>query len=196
MTTQAAAPAADDVPPPEDAVPPLVGASDELAIPPAFRDVIGYHLRIAQEASFQAISDAAGKKDLRPGWYSVLTILDGGGEMTPSELSRVCGRDRSTLTSTLKALDAQGLIERRRNPEDLRSYSVRLTGDGRRMLARLREVALEHDRRLDRIVGDDKAALIAILQRVVTGLSSPGAVVAAPDGRPEADAEPIPADAG
>jgi DNA-binding MarR family transcriptional regulator len=142
----------------------------EALIPSAFRDVIGYHLRIAQEASFQAFSAAADKADLKPGWYSILTILSEYDGLTPSELSRVCGRDRSTLTPTLKGLADQGLIERERKPEDQRSYSVRLTDDGRRMQERLHEIAEQHDRHLDEIVGKDKAVLIAVLGRIVGAL--------------------------
>ncbi|MCD2171439.1 MarR family winged helix-turn-helix transcriptional regulator [Rhizobium sp. C4] len=139
-------------------------------IPAAFRDVIGYHLRVAQEVSFQAFSAMLEKTDLKPGWYSILTILAEYDGLTPSELSKVCGRDRSTLTSTLKGLSIRGLIERRQNPDDQRSYSVRLTDEGRKMQARLHAFAQEHDRRLDAIVGEDKEALVAILARIVGAL--------------------------
>lgn len=142
----------------------------EVLIPDAFRDVIGYHLRVAQEISFQAFSTALEKTDLKPGWYSVLTILSENDALTPSELSKVCGRDRSTLTSTLKGLSIRGLIERRQNPADQRSYSVNLTPEGRRMHARLQVFAQAHDRHLDEIVGEDKDALIAILARIVSAL--------------------------
>ncbi|MFB4373674.1 MarR family transcriptional regulator [Agrobacterium sp. CR_3] len=142
-------------------------SDSELLIPEAFRDVIGYHLRVAQEVSFQAFSAMLEKTDLKPGWYSILTILSEYEELTPSELSKVCGRDRSTLTSTLKGLSIRGLIERRQNPDDQRSYSVSLTKAGREMYSRLHAFAQEHDRRLDEIVGKDKDLLVAILARIV-----------------------------
>ncbi|MDR6192498.1 DNA-binding MarR family transcriptional regulator [Agrobacterium pusense] len=142
-------------------------SDSDLLIPEAFRDVIGYHLRVAQEVSFQAFSAMLEKTDLKPGWYSILTILSEYEELTPSELSKVCGRDRSTLTSTLKGLSIRGLIERRQNPDDQRSYSVSLTKAGREMYSRLHAFAQEHDRRLDEIVGKDKDLLVAILARIV-----------------------------
>ncbi|XOK14025.1 MarR family winged helix-turn-helix transcriptional regulator [Agrobacterium tumefaciens] len=122
---------------------------------------------MAQEVSFQAFSAMLEKTDLKPGWYSILTILSEYEELTPSELSKVCGRDRSTLTSTLKGLSIRGLIERRQNPDDQRSYSVSLTKAGREMYSRLHAFAQEHDRRLDEIVGKDKELLVAILARIV-----------------------------
>lgn len=142
----------------------------DLLIPKAFGEVIGYHLRVAQEVSFQAFSAMLEKTDLKPGWYSILTILSEYEELTPSELSKVCGRDRSTLTSTLKGLSIRGLIERRQNPDDQRSYSVSLTKAGREMHSRLHAFAQEHDRRLDEIVGKDKDLLISILARIVGSL--------------------------
>ncbi|MGG6495301.1 UNVERIFIED_CONTAM: hypothetical protein NY603_20485, partial [Bacteroidetes bacterium 56_B9] len=71
-------------------------ASGEVSIPEAFADLLGYHLRLAQEASFQAIRQAAGRSELKPGWYTILTILSDNPGLTPTELSRFCGRDRST----------------------------------------------------------------------------------------------------
>lgn len=139
-------------------------------MPAAFADLIGYHLRLAQEASFQAIRQGAGKADLKPGWYTILTILSDNPGLTPTELSRLCGRDRSTLSSTLKGLSARGFITRRHTPGDQRSYSVRLTAAGETMLKKLRVIARAHDARLDAIVGTDKPALIALLRRIAATL--------------------------
>lgn len=141
-------------------------------VPAVFHDLIGYHLRVAQEASFHAFAKATGKADLRPGWYALLTALAERENMTPSELSRICGRDRSTLTSSLKALAARGLIERRWNPDDQRSYGVRLTEKGRKMQEQLRAIADAHDRRLDGIVCKEKALLIAVLIRIAAKLGA------------------------
>jgi DNA-binding MarR family transcriptional regulator len=93
--------------------------------------------------------------------------------MTPSELSRICGRDRSTLTSSLKALSHRGLIERQSNPDDQRSYSVRLTENGRRMQEQLHAIAVVYNRRLDEIAGKDKAVLIAVLGRIAATFGTP-----------------------
>ncbi len=85
-------------------------------------------------------------------------------------MSKCCGRDRSTLTGTLKELAAQGLITRRRKPSDQRSYGVRLTAKGSEMLVRLRAHARLHDAKLDALVGADKPMLLAVLRRIASGL--------------------------
>ncbi len=147
--------------------------AEGLHIPPAFESLIGYHLRIAQEASFNAIQQVDGGSDLRPGWYTVLTILHDHPGLVPSELSRYCGRDRSTLTGTLKNLAQHGLITRRRRRDDQRSYTVRLTAKGTEMLDRLRDHSQRHDARLDAIVGaEDKPHLLAMLRRIAAGLGT------------------------
>jgi DNA-binding MarR family transcriptional regulator len=154
--------------------PAIARDTGEFLVPEAFKGAIGYFLRIAQEASFQAFAAAADRAELRPGWYAILTVLRQYGELTPSDLSSICGRDRSTLTATLKGLGAEGLVERRPNANDQRSYGVRLTYKGRETQARLQAMALRHDRRLDEIVGKDKEALIAILARIAGALTAGG----------------------
>ena len=149
---------------------PVPANTDEPLIPAAFRDVVGYHLRIAQEASFQAIRQGAAGAEIKPGWYTLLTLVHDSPGLTPSELSRCCGRDRSTLTGTLKELAARGLISRRRKPADQRSYGVRLTAKGTEMLAGLRVHSQRHDARLDALVGADKPLLLEILRRIAGGL--------------------------
>ncbi|MDC7786737.1 MarR family transcriptional regulator [Rhodoplanes sp. TEM] len=141
-----------------------------LRIPPSLADLVGYHLRIAQEASFNAFAAGAGAAGLKPGWYTLLTVVAENPGLTPTEISRLVGRDRSTLTSTLKALDGRGLIARKANATDGRSYGVSLTPAGHGMLKKLKTIARAHDARLDAIVGGQKAALIAVLRRIVEGL--------------------------
>ena len=149
------------------------GGDGDTVMPAAFANLIAYHLRLAQEASFQAIRRAAGKSDVKPGWYTILSILSDNPGLTPTDLSRLCGRDRSTLTSTLKGLSDRGFISRRHTPEDQRSYSVRLTSAGEAMLRKLRAIAKVHDARLDAIVGKDKPILIALLRRISETLGQP-----------------------
>lgn len=145
----------------EHLVPDVRRAPDQLG------GVIGYHLRLAQEASFAAFTQRVGDPDLKPGRYSILTILASNPGLTPTALSRACGRDKSTLTSALKDLEKRGLVEREGVPGDQRSFKVSLTPAGGALLERLRRHAEAHDRVLDRIVGpENKAGLIAILDRI------------------------------
>lgn len=127
---------------------------------------IAYHLRLAQNASFRAFQRKTGQHDLKPGWFAVLSLIGDNPGITPMSLSRGSGRDKSTLTPVLRDMLKGGYVERTASTKDRRSYGLTLTEIGRRRLAELSAHAADHDARLDAIVGDRKAELIAILRRI------------------------------
>jgi DNA-binding MarR family transcriptional regulator len=136
----------------------------------ALDSYIGFHLRLAQNASFKAFKKRTGEDDLRPGWFAVLSLIGSNPGITPMALSRSIGRDKSTLTPLLRDLFRARLIDRRPSASDRRSYSLLLTDAGKLMLAKLAGHAAEHDRTLDAIVGADKPKLIELLRRLWTTL--------------------------
>lgn len=131
---------------------------------------LGFHLRLAQNASFKAFKRHTGAADLRPGWYAVLTIIHHNPGITPIALSRGSGRDKSTITPVLRDLLRDGLIRRGTIPTDKRSYALFLTEAGEERLASLAASAAAHDEELDAIVGDKKDELLRLLRRIVTVL--------------------------
>jgi len=98
--------------------------------------LIGYHLRQAQEASFSHFASLA-HEQLDPGRFAILTIIGANEGINQTALSEASGRDKSTLTVTLRYLLAKGLIERVRTERDRRNYAIRLTDAGRAHLAEL-----------------------------------------------------------
>jgi DNA-binding MarR family transcriptional regulator len=131
---------------------------------------IGYHLRMAQAASFRSFKRHTGVRNLRPGWFAVLSLIDNNPGITPIVLSRASGRDKSTLTPVLRDLAREKLIRREPVPGDRRSYALHLTPAGAEQLAHLGACAAAHDRELDDIVGKDKPALLDLLRRIVEEL--------------------------
>ncbi|WP_018698664.1 MarR family winged helix-turn-helix transcriptional regulator [Amorphus coralli] len=129
---------------------------------------VGFHLRLAQNASFKAFKRHTGETDLRPGWYAVLTLIHHNPGITPITLSRASGRDKSTITPVLRDLLRDGLVRRSAIPSDRRSYALFLTPDGEEKLAMLAKSAAAHDTELDAIVGERKDELIQALRRIVT----------------------------
>ena len=61
--------------------------------------------------------------------YSVLRSTEG---MTPTELAHWMAAPTTTVSSYVKRFEARGHVERAPNPDDRRSYQLRLTGAGRR----------------------------------------------------------------
>jgi DNA-binding MarR family transcriptional regulator len=132
---------------------------------------IGFHLRMAQEASFRAFSQRVGDPGLKPRRFAVLTLIAENPGLTQTALGKASGRDKSTLTSTLDDLVKRGLVLRERAVNDRRSYTLNLTDKGSALQKKLMSSAIEHDRQLDRIVGPDKKAeLLVLLRRIITEL--------------------------
>jgi DNA-binding MarR family transcriptional regulator len=136
---------------------------------------IGFHLRMAQEASFRGFAQGVGERRLRPSRFAMMVIIAENPGITQTALGRASGRDKSTLTTALDDLVKQELVLRRRDAADRRSYELALTPKGRAALARLMRVAEQHDRRLDALVGPtNKAVLLRLLGRIIAGLDEPG----------------------
>ncbi|WP_432493543.1 MarR family winged helix-turn-helix transcriptional regulator [Kineococcus gypseus] len=80
--------------------------------------------------------------------YLVMLALWGREPMSVRELSEALQLDAPTLSPLLKRLEAAGLLERRRLPEDQRSLAVSLTGAGRALRARAERVPAQVVERL------------------------------------------------
>lgn len=70
---------------------------------------------------------------------NVLAALDPGAARPVRELVAATGQRPSTLTGVLDRVERKGLVERRLNPADRRSFTIGLTADGEAAAARIRE---------------------------------------------------------
>jgi DNA-binding MarR family transcriptional regulator len=135
-------------------------------------ELIGFHLRRAQTASFQAFARRVGRTDLSPGTFALLALIEHNPGINQTMLSRADGRDKSSLTPALNGLERRGLILRQRPPGNRRTYALSLTPAGAQVLGELRLHADAHDRTLDRIVGQErKPEMIRLLRRIAGELS-------------------------
>ena len=127
---------------------------------------IGFHLRVAQDASFRAFARESGQHDLKPGRFAALTVIARNPGVSQAALGQTIARDKSSVTPLIQDLLRVGLIQRRSAADDRRRVELRLTAAGDKHLERLRRFASEHDAKLDAIVGTRKDEFLAILRRI------------------------------
>lgn len=90
---------------------------------------------------------------------NALAQLEPGSGCTVAELQAATGQRASTLTGVLDRLERRGLVERRLNPRDRRSFTVELTDTGAEAAGRVRRTFRDFDER----------ALGAVSQRSAKG---------------------------
>lgn len=135
-------------------------------------DTIGYHLRIAQEAAFQAFARRANGMDAQPWLFAILALIDSNPRIAQGDLALALGRKTSTMSPALDELVRRGYISRKRLKADRRTYALTLTSQGHKAMLALRGAAVEHERELDRLVGsENRSEFIPILKRIAAGLA-------------------------
>jgi DNA-binding MarR family transcriptional regulator len=134
-------------------------------------DWIGFHLRLAQDASFRAFAKHTGQPHMKPGRFAAMMVIHNNPGITQGALGRAIARDKSTVTPLVQELHRHGLVRRSPSTADRRSITLTLTRAGEAMLADLRAHARAHDRRLDGIVGKRKTALIVLLRKITDALA-------------------------
>jgi MarR family transcriptional regulator for hemolysin len=134
---------------------------------------VGLHLaqvaRIVSRAFDAALVESGGSL---PVWL-VLVALKSRQRANQRELAEAVGIQGPTLTHHLGAMEAAGLVTRRRNPQNRRDHLVELTAAGDALFFRLRAVAAEFDQRLRAGFSDDDVAQVeAMLTRLRENVDS------------------------
>lgn len=86
----------------------------------------------------RAVAAELARAGLSTGSFSVLVVLTtAGGELELRTLRRRMGWSKANATEVTAALEQQGLVARRRLPNDRRAMSVGLTADGAELVQRV-----------------------------------------------------------
>ena len=79
--------------------------------------------------------------DLDGRGYSILSIIESDDPGSQQEIARLLGKAPALVVSAIDDLEARGLVERTRDPQDRRRSRVTLTAAGRRTLRRAHQLA-------------------------------------------------------
>ena len=99
--------------------------------------ILGYALRRAQLAGFEAFHRATAGHDITPPRYTALTIVGANPGLTQSALGAALGTARSGAMMVVNWMEKRGLMERRNRPDDGRSWGLYLTRRGETRLQEL-----------------------------------------------------------
>jgi DNA-binding MarR family transcriptional regulator len=95
----------------------------------------------------------------------ILSQLAASGDSTIAELHRALAHRRSTLTSILDRLAERQLITRESDPNDRRSFIVRLAKKGRTIAARVhRELSSIEERALKGVTNQQLKSTVKVLR--------------------------------
>jgi MarR family transcriptional regulator for hemolysin len=136
-------------------------------MPKPERPPIGLQLARAAKSVSRAFDDALAEAGGSLPVWLVLISLKSRSLGNQRELADAVGIREATLTHHLNAMDAQGLVTRRRDPANRRVHLVELTEAGEALFLRLRDAAFAFDQRLRRGLTDrDAADLEGLLLRL------------------------------
>jgi MarR family transcriptional regulator for hemolysin len=134
---------------------------------PPLREPVGLALTRTSRAVSRAfdarLAEAGGTL---PVWLVLLNLMT-REVANQRELAEAVGIQGATLTHHLNGMESAGLLTRRRDPANRRVHVVELTDAGKALFHRLRDAAVEHDRRIrSGFSDDDLARLTELLVRM------------------------------
>ncbi|ESY65831.1 MarR family transcriptional regulator [Mesorhizobium sp. LNHC252B00] len=118
---------------------------------------LGRTAKLVAQAFDAALVEAGGTL---PVWLTLLSVKS-SKLANQRELAGMIGIQGATLTHHLNAMEAQGLLIRRRDPVNRRVHLVELTAAGEAMFETLRKAALSFDKRLRVGLSDERLAEFA-----------------------------------
>jgi DNA-binding MarR family transcriptional regulator len=130
----------------------------DSAIEYRLEDQVGYWLRRAYQRHMAIFTTIMSDLDLTSVQFAALVKLRDMKAVTQTELGRLIGMDKATVSGMVSRLQKRGLLQFRPDPLDRRSRIIALTADGESLLAQ----AL---RRIDQ-VGEDTLAPISVAERM------------------------------
>ncbi|WP_131747802.1 MarR family transcriptional regulator [Frankia sp. Cppng1_Ct_nod] len=140
-----------------------------VSIPPALADSVGYLLRLAHEWAEQCalVMLPPGQ---HPRDYAVLTTLEHRTATSQQNLAERLAVNRTIMVKLVDRLEAAGLVARRRNPTDRRSYQLVLTELGAEQLHGMRPAIDRGDQRATgHLTPGQRGRLAELLRRLLYG---------------------------
>jgi DNA-binding MarR family transcriptional regulator len=134
---------------------------------PSSEDGIAYLLVQLGFHTARKFSELLAPLGLEPRQFGMLTRLAANEGRSQQAIGELMGLNPTRMVFLVDELEAQGLVERRRNPADRRSYALYLTGQGTRKLREARQASAAHEREITAALTEAQRDELAVLLRRV-----------------------------
>ena len=140
---------------------------DDLAGSYRLEEQVGYWLRRAYQRHMAIFAGIMSDLDLTSMQFAALVKLHELKAVSQTELGRLTGMDRATVSGVVARLKLRELVLYKPDPLDKRSRIIALTPAGETLLAEaMKRIALVTEQTLDPIDGAERESLRAILQKM------------------------------
>lgn len=134
-------------------------------------EVLGYSIRRAQIAVFQDYDELMSDLGISTVQFSVIRLAHRNPGLNQTALANALGADTPRMVLIIDDLERRGLVTRLASTIDRRARAIFLTSEGRKLHAVLtRRVAVQNQRMVKRLRGDDKETLLRMLRNLATPL--------------------------
>jgi DNA-binding MarR family transcriptional regulator len=144
------------------------GDAREVELPHALQRHVGVLLMRVALVVKHRLERGMEARGLRVRHYAILQLLRTEGAVSQQAVGARLEIDPGTVVDLIDALEQQGLVERRRNPDDRRVYQLHLTSAGARTVEEIEPVltGLEQEA-LAPLAAGDLETLKRLLTRVL-----------------------------
>lgn len=142
---------------------------DAERLPTVLSDQLGFLLGRAHLAHRAIAERALASVGLSGRQFGALAVIVDEGPLSQQRLGERQGIDRTTMVAVVDELERRGLVERRRNPDDRRAYSLHATPPARGVLKQGGEAAKRaEDEFLAAIPAGERRRLKQLLRRLIS----------------------------
>jgi DNA-binding MarR family transcriptional regulator len=144
---------------------------DDIGVSPPTSELAarpGFLVRRLHQIHLALFAEECSAFNVTPVQYSIMTVAAAHPGLDQVALAYEVGVDRATLANVVARLENRGVLRRTQGRTDRRLKNVTLTAAGRKLLGRMTAAAHRaHDRTVEALPPDERAAFIRALRRLV-----------------------------
>ena len=136
----------------------------DVSIP---KNLLGYHIRLAQVAVFKDFVSSLSAYDMTPSQFGTMAIINSNPGIKQTALAREIHLDRSSIVPMIDRMEKTGLVIREKLANDRRTNALKLTAQGTKLLQEMIPIVLAHEAQLaSNLTKDEQIQLVNLLKKI------------------------------